>query len=211
MQAVPGGVRLVAYYEAFGRASSMVFYFRSYEAHPPTVADGKAVADAYGIWEFDGFLSGYVDVRSDDSHYVNVRCTSIDPLSSVTFRDATFDRTGQIPGFLSPMLPTGLAPLCRWGTAERGPATGRSYLVGVSEGVTGMGSDQSYLGPGAGAAIQVYMDNLRAVVLAATGFTQCHFTASQRGGLPIGQHLLDITDCGVYNLVGSRRLRTRPG
>lgn len=209
-QDVPGGVRLVAHYLQFGRRASMVFYFRQPYSLAPTTAECQAVADAYGIWENNGLGIGYALLRGDDSHYVNVSCKSVDSSSESGFADKGFDRTGEIPGFVSPMLPSSLAPICRWATAERGLATGRTYLVGISEGITGMGADQEYLGPGAGAGIQVVMDSLRSVVQGSTGYIQSHFTASARGGLGIGQHLLDITGCGVYNLLGSQRRRTRP-
>lgn len=209
LQLVAGGVRLVAYYSAFGRHASMVFYFRSYEAHPPTVSECRAVADAYGLWENNGIGIGYSLLRSDDSHYINVSCRALQGVGGPEFTDTGFDRAGQVPGFVSPMLGTGLSPICRWATAERGERTGRTYLVGISEGITSFGSDQEYLGPDAGATIQLVMAGLAPLVLAATGYTQAHYTESPRGGLPTGPKLLDITGSGVYNLLGSRRNRTR--
>lgn len=208
-QVVPGGVRLVAHYLAFGRRSSMVFYFRSYEAHIPTAAECRAVADAYGLWENNGLGIGYALLRSDDSHYINVECRALQYPGAPHFKDAGFDRTGEIPGFLSPMLGTGLAPICRWATSERGERTGRTYMTGISEGVCSFGADQEYLGGGAGAAMQLVMDSMRGLVQSRTGYQQCHYTESTRGGLDARPNLLDITGCGVYNLLGSRRLRTR--
>jgi hypothetical protein len=188
----------------------MVLYFRQLFGLDATYSDCVNIAEAYGTWENNGLGVGYCLLRSDDSHYVGVSVTGLSGASRARFDDQPFDRTGEIPGFLSPMLATGLAPICRWGTAERGAATGRTYLVGISEGITGFGADQSYLGPGAGATIQILMDELRGGVLAGTGFKQAHYTSSARGGLGIGPKLLDITDCGVYNLLGSQRRRTRP-
>ncbi len=187
----------------------MVFYFRSYESHIPSAAECRAVADAYGLWENNGLGIGYALLRSDDSHFVNVECRALQGPGSPGFRDTGFDRTGEIPGFLSPMLGTGLAPICRWATLERGIRTGRTYMTGVSEGVCSFGADQEYLGGGAGAALQVVMDSMRGIVASATGYTQSHYTESPRGGIAARPNLLDITGCGVYNLLGSRRLRTR--
>jgi hypothetical protein len=127
------------------------------------------------------------------------------------YAERAFDETGQIPGFLSPMLPSGKAPIVRWATAERGPATGRTYCVGVSEGVLFMGPDQEVLGPGAADDLAGVFDLLRTAALPDVRLTMCHYAATLRGGAAFEPGLLDITGVGAYELMGSRRLRTRPG
>lgn len=211
MQVVSGGVRLVALYEAYGRNASMVFYFRSYENHPPTEAECQAVADAYGLWENYGAGDGYASVRHEDSQYVGVSVRALGGPGSPAFVDRSFRRSGNVSGFRGDMLPTGIAPLCHWWTEERGPKTGRTYLVGISSAITSGVSDLSNVDDSGAAEIGVYCANLRAMVLGVTGYTQCHYTASPRGGVGIGQFLLEITGSWVDSLTASRRLRTRPG
>ncbi len=205
-----GGVRLVAYYEAFGRRARMVFHFRTATGHDANLSTLKALTEQYGLWENDGLGVGYSLLRSDDSHFVDVRAWALSGVARPTYQGGPFDLTGQIPGFVSPLLPTGKAPIVRWATLERGLATGRTYCVGVSEGVLFMGPDQERLGPGATDNFAGIFDLLRSLVAPLAGCVMCHRTVSSRGGVGIGPGLIDVTGTGCYELMGSRRLRTRP-
>lgn len=206
-----GGVRLEAHYSAFGRAMAMVFHFRSIDLSPPTPSICKLIAEVYGLWENDGALVGYFLLRSSDSSFRAANVWSVDPRSKASFVDEPFSRPGFIPSLAFGHLPTSMAPVVRWATAERGKATGRTYAVGLSEAVNDGESDKEKVNG-------LYLDSLASIfgalgpsMVATVKFSQCHLARSHRGGVVDSPTLLDITGCGVYERMGSQRRRTRPG
>lgn len=187
----------------------MVFHCRSSDGHEATLADCVAVVAAYDAWENDGLGIGYTLLRSTDSYFVRAGAFGIGPSPRASFISRPSPNSGQIPSFLSPMVPSGRAPIIRWATAERGLSTGRTYAVGVSEGVTDFGDDQEVLSGLGTSALDLAFSQLRVILLNQAGYVQCHYTDSPRGGLGPGGHLLDITGQGCYQLTGSQRRRTR--
>jgi hypothetical protein len=188
----------------------MVFYFRTSDGHEPTTDDCRAVHDAYGQWESYGFFLGYFVHRGDDSYFTGSRTFGIGepPRASYITRDTP--AAGVIPSEIEQLLPTAVAPIIRWATAERGPRTGRTYAVGLTTLTSDPNPDMCAItGPYAAILVSTF-DSLRSQVQALTGFIQCHYTRSPRGGVGPGDHLLDITGCGVYELMGTQRRRTRP-
>jgi len=204
-----GGVRLEAHYASFGRAQSMVFRFRHPVYAQPTSADCKAIAQAYGAWENDGALLGYFLLRSEDSYFTRANVYSIDTRSRASFTDDRFERSGFIPNLAFAHLATSLAPVVRWGTAERGLHTGRTYATGLSEAVNDTRGDKETVNFLYVAALTSIFAQLGPAITAATGYIQCHYTESVRAGVGPVPRLLDITDVGCYELMGSQRRRTR--
>src|ERR1035437_3676072 len=84
---VPGGARLVAHYEVFGRKSTMVLYFRQLYGLDANYSDCVNIAEAYGTWENNGLGVGYCLLRSDASHYVGVSVTGLSGASRARFDD----------------------------------------------------------------------------------------------------------------------------
>jgi hypothetical protein len=206
-----GCVLLHAQYRAFGRPASMVFYFANPGTTVPTPSECRAVADAYGLWENNGLGEGYSLLRAVDSAFVRANCRSIDPGGGGSFVDTEFSRSGQLPGVIGAMVASGRAPIARWGTAEHGRASARTYLVGLWDGLVDITGDQDTLAPLAGDSISVVLGQLGPMVLATTGYR--HVALSVRG-VPPPRTLwrkLDITDVGVYDRLGSQRRRARPG
>lgn len=205
-----GGVRLEARYEAFGRPASMVFHFRSPTGEDATLSDCINVAKAYGLWENDGALLGYFLLRGEDSNFTRANVFGLSGAPNAVFIDEPFSRSGFIPGLGFDLLPTSLAPVIRWATAERGLATGRTYAVGLTEAVNDTRSDKETVNGLYLDSLTTIFRELGAAVQSATGFVQCHLARTPRGGVGPAPTLLDITGVGVYELMGSQRRRTRP-
>ena len=205
-----GGLRLEAHYEAFGRPASMVFHFRSPSGADASSSDCRAVANAYGLWENTGFGVGYALLRGEFSRFTVANAWSIGNPPRASFVDFKFERAGEIPDLVYSLLPTTLAPIVRWGTAERGKATGRTYALGLTQAINDLLPDRELILDFYVNALATIFGALRAEVLAATGFVQVHYTSSPRGLAGSGQRLLDITDSGVYVRMGTQRRRTRP-
>lgn len=188
----------------------MVFHFRSADGHEPTPDDCRAVADAYGEWENSGFALGYFVHRGEYSYFTRANAFGIGNSPRASFIDDPFERSGFIPDLAFWLLPSSCCPIVRWATTERGPETGRTYAVGLTLLTSDPLSDKSTVSGAYGVVLQSTFDTLRVQVQALTGFVQCHLARSKRGGLGPGQHLLDITGCGIYELMGTQRRRTRP-
>jgi hypothetical protein len=188
----------------------MVFFFRSPTGLDPTASECRAVADAYGRWENTGFGVGYALLRGELSRFTRANAYSIGSAPRASFIDATFERAGEIPDLVYSLLPTTLAPIIRWQTAERGVHTGRTYAVGLTMAINDVLPDRELILDFYVEALATIFGALRATVLGATGYVQCHYTSSPRGGVGPGEHLLDITGSGCYNRMGAQRRRTRP-
>lgn len=210
MELAPGGLRLEARYTSFDRQQSMVFHFRKLAGGDATPADCKAVADAYGLWENSGFGIGYALLRGEFSHFNSANAFGISGTSRASFIDVHFARPGLIPDVGFPLLPTGIAPIVHWATAERGKATGRTYALGLTDAATDLSGDKSVVEGLYLDALTTIFGVLRALIEGATGFRMAHYTTSHRGGVAVVPSLLDITGQGVYALMGSQRRRTRP-
>jgi hypothetical protein len=188
----------------------MVFYFRSPTGFDATPSELRDIADAYGLWENTGFGVGYALLRGEHSLFTSARAFSIGNEPRASSIGADFARAGEIPDLVYSLLPTSLAPIVRWATNERGIATGRTYAVGLTQAINDLLPDREVI-------LDFYVDALSTIfgalgpeIANATGYKQCHWTASSRGGLGAGQHLLDITGQGVYSMMGVQRRRTRP-
>lgn len=188
----------------------MVFHFRNPSGAPPTASDCRNVADAYGLWENDGFLLGYYLLRGIESGFKRANAFGIDPASRASFIDAPFTRPGFIPDEPFLLTPAAVSPLVRWSTSERGANTGRTYVCGGTNLASDPDPDESNVTGAYGAILQSTFDVLRTQVQALTGFIQVHYTTSPRGGLGPGSHLLDITGCSVSQLMATQRRRMRP-
>lgn len=204
-----GGVRITARYEAFGRPASMTFHGRSVDGHEPTYGDIRAICENYGLWENTGFLLGYFLLRSSDSVFTVCNGYSLDDRQRASFVDQPFSRSGLIPGFAAGMMPTSVAPIIRWGTAEKGIHSGRTYAVGITtEATKGNGDAEELNGLYVDALTQVFED-LAPIVFAPVGYKQVHLVPAPSHSLtqlPVG---LDITSVGCYVRCGTQRRRTR--
>jgi hypothetical protein len=187
----------------------MVFWFRHPTYGVPSAADCRAIADAYGIWENSGFGLGYFSLRGELSYFTSANVYSIDPTVRASFVDTPFARGGLLPRLATQLMATGRAPIVTWGTAARGPSTGRTYAVGLTASTSLYEDDQERISGVYTGALTSIFTALRGTISLATGYIQCHYTVSDRGGLGPGSHLLDITGTGCYELTGSQRRRTR--
>lgn len=188
----------------------MVFHLRALDGHEASTADCRSIADAYGLWENTGFLVGYFLLRSEDSQFTRANVFGIGVPPRASFIDQPFSRDGFIPDLAFDMLPTSMAPIIRWSTSERGPATGRTYAVGLTEAANDTESDKEKVNGLYLDALATIFGNLNAAIGAPLGYQLAHYTDSPRGGTGPGGKLLDITGCGVYERMGSQRRRTRP-
>jgi hypothetical protein len=187
----------------------MVFHFRNPSGSEPLAAGCEAIAAAYGLWENTGVLLGYFALRGEFSIFTGANVFSIHPGQRASFIQQPFSRPGLIPDLEASLLATSLAPVMTWATAERGPHTGRTYALGITEFANEFNSDREEVNFLYRDALTSIFKELGPAVEAATGYVLCHYTESPRGGVGAGPHLLDITDVGTYVLMGSQRRRTR--
>jgi hypothetical protein len=207
----PGGVCIRGMYRSFRRSASMVFWAKY--PHVPTAGECKALTEAYGLWESNGFIIplGYALLRSADSHFVGSRAASCDPAGGGSYVDGPFDRPGFIPSGVSAHLPTTLAPLVYWEHTPEKPQPGRTYCLGLTEQMNRFTGDTEVINDLYGDALLTQMQELRGFFALAGGAVQVG-VERMRGGvrLPVwntypvtGAHLGD-------RLMGSQRRRTRP-
>jgi hypothetical protein len=188
----------------------MTFHFRNSGLTPPTWADCKAVADAYGLWENTGYGLGYAQLRSSEGSFIRADCWSLDDRVPARFQDQDFDRPGLWPPFVGMPLPTTLAPLIRWGTSERGLASGRTYAVGLSVDMQDPGDLELVNGPARDELAAAFGDLSGAITSGAPDYRQCVVSGKRSLTSESLRVPLDITSVGVYALMGAQRRRTRP-
>lgn len=202
---------MTARYLQLGRPASMTFSFANAGATPPTTEDCRAVADAYGLWENTGFGLGYALLRSSDSSYVGVSAWSHDRRANVAFTDTPFNRPGLLPGVVGALLPTSTCPLIRWATVDGRERAGRTYAVGITNESVKFSSDQERVnGVYLDALTNIFRD-LRDGIELTTGYSMVILHQRGRGQSGFLRSYTKVRDCGVYELMGTQRRRTRPG
>jgi len=205
-----GCARLTCQYEMFGRPAYMVMYAHKNDGSAPTFDDCHTLAQVYGLWENNGIGIGYSLLRSADSIFQRCNVTSIDPRGGRSFIDQVFSRSGQLPDFFALPLPTGRAPIVHWHTDELGDRTARNYLVGLTAFPEEPQPDLEELPEDFGLAIATVMSNLTLQIGSGWDGVHCALTSRWPGATKSLLAPLEIRGCGVYNLTGSARRRTRP-
>lgn len=190
----------------------MVFRCRIAAGHPPTPADCKAIAENYGLWEDSGFGVGYTLLRGQFSYFTRCNVYSEDSTSRASFVDTPFMRAGQLPSLGAKIVPTSVAPLCRWtAVGSAGRAAGRTYLVGIAQSTLLLPDDLENLGKGSAITIATQM-NAMVSLFASVGAPLVLVSRRRSLGYTGTPLVLDITHGAVATgLMASQRRRTRSG
>jgi hypothetical protein len=189
----------------------MNFLFRRVDGAVPTYADCLSWARFYGLWENNGRLQGYFLTRGEYSLFRRANVWSIDSRGGGSFMDQPFSRSGVLPTFFAPLLPTACAPLVRWLVSPGMGPRGRTYLVGQTSEDTYGNNDTSLLNPLYAVTLYTLFQNLLDGANHGGGWEMGKLVTDVVAGSRVATGWAPYSGVDVPNgIMGTQRRRTRP-